>query len=397
MLKIYKITVTFLIALFIFGLGIGTGYGLTTYLRRPAAASAADTPADFELFWEVWNIVTDKFYGDLPPDSQTTYGAIKGALASLNDPYTIFVEPQPRALEKAELDGQFGGIGAFVYQDEAQRILLSPMVDSPAEKAGLQKDDVLIQVDQTPITATMSIDEVILLIRGKVGTKVSLTVTRQGEENPITLEIERAVIETPSVDWRLAEEDPTIGYIRIRIFSGRTGKELDRAINELRADGATRYILDLRGNGGGLLDAAVNVASTFLKDGVVVKENRRGQNPALYKVKAGQKLLDAPLVVLVDGGTASASEIVAGALQDYNRATLIGERTYGKGSVQLVYDLSDQSSVHVTVAKWFTPNSHSIDGVGLTPDIEVLFSDDDHAAGRDPQYLRAIKVLQTTK
>ena len=394
-LRVYKIISTVLIALFIFGVGIGVGYGLTLRLQpKPAAAAPADAPADFGLFWEVWHIVQNKFYGDLPDDTQTTYGAIKGALAALNDPYTVFVEPQPRALERAELDGQFGGIGAYIVRDEQNNILLDPMVDSPAEKAGVQKNDMLVQVDETPVTPEMSDNDVVLLIRGKVGTTVKITVSRAGEPDPIALEIERAVIQNPSVDWRILDEDPTIGYIHIRIFSGNTAKELARALRELPAAGATRYILDLRGNGGGLLNAAVDVASAFLEKGVVLKENRRDADPKLYFVKpTAPKLLDAPLVLLVDGGTASASEIVAGALRDHGRAKLVGERTYGKGSVQLVFDLSDESSLHVTVARWFTPNDHSIDGTGLSPDVEILFTEDDRAAGRDVQLLKAIEVL----
>ena len=394
-LKIYKIISTVLIAFFIFGIGVGVGYGLTLRLQpAPATAAPADAPADFGLFWEVWHIVQNKFYGDIPSDTQTTYGAIKGALAALNDPYTVFVEPQPRALERAELEGQFGGIGAYILRDEQGNILLNPMVDSPAEKAGVLKNDMLVQVDETPVTPAMSDDDVVLLIRGEVGTKVKITVTRTGAPAPITLEIERAVIQNPSVDWRILDDAPAVGYIHIRIFSGKTAKELARALRELSDAGATRYILDLRGNGGGLLDAAVDVASAFLEKGIVLKENRRDADPKIYAVKpTAPKLLDAPLVVLVDGGTASASEIVAGALRDNGRAQLIGERTYGKGSVQLVYDLSDASSLHVTVARWFTPNDHSIDGVGLSPDVTVLFSEDDRAAGRDPQLLKAIEVV----
>ena len=398
-LRVYKIISTVLIALFIFGVGIGVGYGLTLRLQpKPAAAAPADAPADFGLFWEVWHIVQNKFYGDLPDDTQTTYGAIKGALAALNDPYTVFVEPQPRALERAELDGQFGGIGAYIVRDEQNNILLDPMVDSPAEKAGVQKNDMLVQVDETPVTPEMSDNDVVLLIRGKVGTTVKITVSRVGTPDPITLEIERAVIQNPSVDWRILDEDPTIGYIHIRIFSGNTAKELARALRELPAAGATRYILDLRGNGGGLLNAAVDVASAFLEKGVVLKENRRDADPKLYFVKpTAPKLLDAPLVLLVDGGTASASEIVAGALRDHGRAKLVGERTYGKGSVQLVFDLSDESSLHVTVARWFTPNDHSIDGTGLSPDVEILFTEDDRAAGRDVQLLKAIDMLANSE
>ena len=397
MKNFFKITIAALSALFIFGLGVGAGYGLTHYLNNQKSAIAAETPPDFELFWEVWNIVEDKFYNGVPQDSKTTtYGAIKGALAALDDPYTLFVEPKPRELERDALNGQFGGIGAYIRREgegEEKRVVLEPMVDSPAEKAGMQKGDVLLQVDDAPITPEMTTDEIVLLIRGDVGTQVILVVSRN--DNLVTLTIERATIETPSVTWRILEENPDIGYIKIHLFSNRSGKELDRAIAELSEAGAKKYILDLRGNGGGLLEAAIDVSSAFLDDGLVLKENRRGEEPQTYKVRRrDHKLLTQPLVVLVDGGSASASEITAGALQDHNRAPLIGERTYGKGSVQLVYDLSDQSSLHVTVAKWFTPAGHSIDGVGLTPDIEVLFTEEDHQQNRDPQFQRALEYLQ---
>ena len=240
----------------------------------------------------------------------------------------------------------------------------------------------------------MTTDEIVLMIRGEVGTTVVLTVEREGVEDPIDITIERAVIETPSAHWRVLEEDPTIGYIQLTAFTERSNSELDQAFDELVGQGAETYILDLRGNGGGLLDAAVDVASQFIRNGVIVREDRKNEGERTYNVRGGGKALDQNLVVLVDGGTASASEIVAGALQDYERAMLIGEKTFGKGSVQLIYELSDTSRLHVTVAKWFTPNGNEIDGTGLAPDIEVLFTEEDHAEGRDPQLERAISFLQ---
>ena len=394
MKSIYKIVITLLIGLFVFGLGVGVGHGLTLYFQPGNQPAEAKESQDFGLLREVWGLVEDQFYDGIPNGSTATYGAIKGALASLNDPYTIFVEPQPRILEKAELDGQHGGIGVTIYRDENNQVRLEPLVDSPAEQAGIFKGDILLKVDETDVLPEMSIDEIKVLIIGAVGTEVTLTLSRQGETEPIVVAIERAVIETPSVAWQITPEDATIGYIKIILFSNRTNKELERAIAELEKEGASRYILDLRGNGGGLLDTAVSVASQFLREGAVLTEDRRGAGTKVYNVRKGGNLLDQPLVVLVDGGTASASEIVAGALQDYDRAPLLGERTFGKGSVQLVYDLSDQSSLHVTVAKWLTPKQNSIDGGGLTPDIEVLFTAEDHANGRDPQYLRAVEYLQ---
>ena len=387
-----RISLALLVALLLFSLGAGAGYGVHWYLTENKPTS--EETHQFGIYWEVWHIVQNEFYGDVPGGSAPVYGAIRGALSTLQDPYTIFVEPQPRALEKAELQGQFGGIGAYVSRGPAGEVVLDPMVDSPAEQAGVKKGDEVIRVGDTPITPTMTTDAVLLLIRGEVGTQVTLTLKRAGVAEPVVVTITRQVIETPSVEWRVLEQDSTIGYIRIRLFTERTGRELERAIQELRGTSVSHLIVDIRDDPGGLLDAAVDVASQFLREGVVLYEDRRGEAEKFYSVKEGGQALDLPLVVLVNRGTASASEIVAGALQDGKRGPLIGERTFGKGSVQLVYDLSDQSSLHVTVARWLTPNRHRIDGQGLLPDIEVLLSEADRAAGADPQLERAIAYLQ---
>jgi len=387
-----KIMLTTLVAFCIFGAGAGAGYAFRDYV-------VDDQPTDNEaqslsLYWEVWHRVEEQFYGEVPGEPVSTYGAIKGALATLNDPYTLFIEPEPAADEKAQLEGQFGGIGAFIQRDEAGHAILEPMPDQAAEKAGLVKGDILVAVDGRPIALEMSTEDIIKLIRGEVGTKVILTVERAGTEETLDITIERVVVETPSVQWRILEEAPTIGYVQLTSFTERSNNELDRAFAELSAQGAASYILDLRGNGGGLLETAVDVASQFLSEGVVLREDRKNEGERVYDVRSGGKALDQPLVLLINGGTASASEIVAGALQDYKRATLIGEKTFGKGSVQLIYELSDASRLHVTVAKWFTPHNNAIDGKGLTPDIEVLVTEEDRANNRDPQLERAISFLQ---
>ena len=387
-----KIALTTVMAFMIFTTGAGAGYAFRDLVVDDQPTE--DENEQFSLYWEVWHRVEQQFYGEIPEDPTTTYGAIKGALASLNDPYTIFIEPEPAAQEKAQLEGQFGGIGAFVQRDESGRVILDPMRDQPAEKAGLRKDDVLIAVDSVTILPEMTTDAIVLLIRGEVGTEVVLTVERAGVEEPLEIVVERAVIETPSAQWRILEEAPDLGYIQLTAFTERSNNELDQAFEELAAQGAEAYILDLRHNGGGLLEAAVDVGSQFLREGVVLREDRKNDGERIYDVRRGGKALDQPLVVLVNGGTASASEIVAGALQDYERATLIGEKTFGKGSVQLIYELSDSSRLHVTVAKWFTPNGHAIDGLGLTPDIEALETEEDRANGRDVQLERAISFLQ---
>ena len=387
-----KVIITTLVALVIFAAGAGSGYVFRDLILNDQPTE--EETGDFSIYWEAWHYVEEQFYGEIPQSSVSTYGAIKGALATLDDPYTLFIEPEPAEREKAQLEGQFGGIGAYVRQDEEGRIVLEPMRDQPAEQAGLQTGDVLIAIDGVPLAPELTLDEVVDIIRGEVGTAVVLTVEREGEDQPLDLTVTRAVIETPSAHWRLLEEAPTVGYIQLTAFTERSNKELGEAFDELSAQGAESYILDLRNNGGGLLDAAVNVASQFLREGVVLREDRKNLGERVYDVVGGGKALDQPLVVLVNGGTASASEIVAGALQEYERATIVGEKTFGKGSVQLIYELSDDSRLHVTVAKWFTPNNNAIDGTGLTPNIEALFTEEDHANGTDPQLARAIEFLQ---
>ena len=369
------------------------GVGATWWLmhgRTPQAEEAAD----FGVFWEAWHLVEQAFYGDLPSMQQVAWGAIRGALDTLDDPHTTFLEPQPRQREREELSGRFGGIGAYVSQNEAGQIVLDPMPDLPAARAGVQEGDAVLKVDDTEITAEMTADEVVNLIRGDIGSTVRLTLGREGQAEPLIVEIRREEIPNPSVEWRMLEEAPGIGYVRISIFSGRTVLELRDALEDLSGQGMTSLVLDLRSNGGGLFDAGIDVAGEFLSDGVIVYQVEKGNEETVFRASGRTSLPDAPMVILVNGGTASASEIVAGALQDHGRAALIGEQTYGKGSVQSVYDLSDGSSVHITHAQWFTPNRRAITGEGLMPDVQVSISEQDRNAGRDTQLEQAIEYLK---
>jgi len=366
------------------------GFGTHWLISR--AQPTEEEAQSFSVFWEAWHILDDEFLGDKPSYQKRVYGALHGMVASFDDPYTIFVEPQPRELERDEIRGHFGGIGAWVSQDADGHIVLTPMKGLPADRAGIQEGDIVVAVDGQDVAGLPQAD-VVALIRGPVGTIVKLTIRRSGVDGLLEFEIRRERIELPTVEWRLLEEDPTTGYVAIRLFGERTLTELKEALRDLRQQGAARLILDLRQNPGGALTAAVDVASQFLSGGVVLYEERKDGQEKPYYATRGGLALDWPLVVLVDGRTGSGAEIVAGALQDHGRATLIGEQTFGKGSVQHVHDLSDGSSLHVTVARWLTPHRHQIDRQGLTPDIVVPFTEEDRVAGRDPQLERAIAYL----
>lgn len=396
-MSVKRTTKIFLLALVITGLVICAfvaGVG-ATYLLMHGSTASAEEEAEFGIFWEAWHLVENNFFGELPDMQQVTWSAIRGALTALDDPHTTFLEPQPRQREKEDLSGRFGGIGAYVSESEDGSIVLDPMPDLPAERAGVQQGDAVIKVDDTEITSEMSVDDVVSLIRGKVGTIVRLTLRREGEAQAVVAEVERQEIPSPSVEWRMMEEAKDMGYIRIMLFSGRTATELRDALEELKGLGMTQLVVDLRGNGGGLFDSAIDVSSRFLDEGIVVIQVEKDGDEQAYRVTGGATFEEPQVVLLVDGGTASASEIVAGALQAHERATLIGEKTYGKGSVQQVFDLSDGSSVHITSAKFLTPNRHQIDGQGLIPDFEVPITDDDRSQGRDTQLERAVQYLLT--
>lgn len=373
----------------------GAGYLTRELVNGRGNSSLVHANEDMELFNEAWGLIQGNFLGSMPDSRAVTYGAIRGSLATLNDPYTVFIEPAAREVERERLQGTFGGIGAYISRsEETGEVLLEPIPGNPAEAAGIVAGDALLAIDGFAIPPEMTVPEIIDLIKGEKGTAVVLTVRHPDAADSIDIEVIRADILLPSVVYRLIEEDPTIGYIQLSRFSGESGKEVGAAIQDLLQLGATRFILDLRQNGGGLRDAAVEVADHFLGEGPVLYLQSQNEGERVFNSTSETIAPTEPLIVLIDGGTASASEIVAGALKDRGRATLIGSKTFGKGSVQLVFDLSDGSSVHVTSARWLTPNRTQIDQSGLEPDVPVEITQEDIDNGRDPALAEAVFYLQ---
>ena len=372
------------------------GYFTNDFVELQTGGTLVRQQDDFDIFWEAWDRIEESFIGDLPVSQEKAYGAIRGSMADLNDPYTVFIEPVVRQEERQSLQGHFGGIGAMLSRpEEGGDIVLDPVPGNPAEAAGMLTGDILLAVDDVEITLEITVMEVRDMIRGETGTVVRLTVIHEGEDEPVVLEIVRGDILDPSVTSQMMGDDGTVGYIRLARFSGESSGEVEEAINSLLDEGAEKLILDLRNNGGGLLTAAVDVSDHFLNEGAILYQVTKDEGEKEYLATDDTLVPDLPLVILINGGTASASEIVAGAMQDRERATLIGEsQSYGKGSVQLVYDLSDGSSVHVTSARWFTPNKNQIDQQGLQPDILVEVTQEAIENGRDEVLNRAIDYLQ---
>lgn len=352
----------------------------------------AEEPPEFALYWEAWNLVEENFYRELPDAKTQCYGSIRGMLAALDDPNTFFIEPPDREIEEAHFQGRYGGIGAEYTMRDGYLVVVTPFQDSPASRAGIRPGDIIVAVDATDILG-LSQNEAMLLIRGPVESEVELTIRREGELEPLILQLTREEIEPPTVTWELKEEG--IGYVKLSFFGGRTNEELRHALTQLQSRGATSLILDFRNNPGGLIGAAVDVASQFIDTGVILYQRDAQGNDQPFPAKKGGLATQTSLAVLINGGTASAAEIVAGALSDHQRAVVIGEKTFGKGSIQTVRELSDHSSIHVTTAHWLTPQGHEIEGAALIPHLEVPLTQEDIDNQRDPQLDRALAYLRS--
>jgi carboxyl-terminal processing protease len=346
----------------------------------------------FTPFWEAWNIVHNQ-YVEQPVDDQTLMqGAIRGMLEALGDEQTFYMEPELYQSESSSLQGQYEGIGAYVDTDGDYLTIVSPIEGSPAQEAGLLPGDRVIAIDGEDMTGVAP-EQARLKVLGPEGTTVTLTVAREGESEALKFVITRAQITIRSAEGKMLENG--IGYVDINTFGERTTRELRDSLDQLLQQNPRGIIIDLRNNPGGYLTTAVEVTSEFVEDGVVLYEVYGDGHRDTHRVLGNGRATDIPLVVLINEGSASASEILAGALQDYGRAKLVGVKSYGKGSVQNWVPLSNnEGAARVTIAKWLTPHEQAIDNhVGLTPDVVVEMTQEDFAAGRDPQLDAAMETL----
>ena len=357
--------------------------------------SKPDEEIDLGLFWDVKDLL-DGDYVDLGKINSESmlYGAISGMVDSVDDPYTVFMTPEETNEFQDNMGGELEGIGAELTVENGELVIVTPFKGSPAEQYGLLPGDVIYLIDEQRANE-MTIFDAIMAIRGMAGTTVNLTVLREGEEEPLVFDIERAKVEIASVEWEIIEgvNGEKIGYISIYQFGDKTEDEFQEAVNGIILENVDGIILDMRNNGGGYLETAVTVVSEFVsgQNKAVTVKMRNDADNQIYYTTGDASLAGIPLVVLVNDGSASSSEIVAGALQDYKTAIIIGEQTFGKGSVQTVTPLSDGSSLRMTVAKWYTPNDRSIDDTGITPDIIIL---DDLTTEEDEQLDEAVGYLE---
>ncbi|MBI2054528.1 MAG: S41 family peptidase [Candidatus Sungbacteria bacterium] len=372
--KRLMIALAFIVVGASFFLGIGVGY-----INRPAVEKVAGIlnketakPAevDFNQFWDVWRRIEERYVDkDKIERGKLIDGAIAGMVKAVGDPYTVYLPPQESKEFQAEIKGSFEGIGAEIGIRKNILTIIAPLKNSPAEKSGLKAGDKILKIGDT-ITADLSVEEAVRLIRGPKGTKVKLTIFRDNDGEPKEIFVTRDVIVVPNIKTEL--KPGGVFYIQLSHFSENSSSDFKKAVAEFQRSGSNKLILDLRNNPGGFLTAAVDIASWFLPAGdTVVTEHWSNSKDEVYRSKGYKVLESTPVVVLVNQGSASASEIVAGALRDKRGAKLVGEKTFGKGSVQELQDLAKGASLKITIAKWLTPSGKSINESGLEPDFAV--------------------------
>ncbi len=406
----------------IVALGLGFGLG-TSYQTRQLAVERSkiqelftqtgsgkvvsgdpEKAVDISLLWSVWRLM-QKHY--LMPDKlaadQMVFGAVGGMVDAVGDPYTVFMTPKDTKAFEDSMSGTLEGIGAQLDQISGKVTVVEPLKNSPAERAGLQPKDIITAVNATDVSG-MQLDQVVKMIRGPKGTTVTLTYIRPPSEKPVIVTLTRESIHVPSVESKVVGEGSgAIALVKLNQFGDSSIQELRAALDAVPSEHVKGLVLDLRYNGGGYLDGAVDLVSFFLKSGTVVTVDRRNSAPEVHAVHGDPLLPDIPMVVLINGGSASASEITAGALQDTKRATIIGVQSFGKGTVQEVLELPGGSMLRVTVARWLTPAGHDLGKKGVTPDIVIDRTLDQFHEGKDPQldaarvWLLQHKVMEGAK
>ncbi len=401
MLEFLKTKRILLVILFIalsFFLGIYVGKNKRPEIEKVTSLTnkeiAVDTKADFSPFWKTWNVINEKApnAGEIS-DQKKVYGAISGLVNSLNDPYSVFFDPEESKAFQEEIAGNFTGVGMEIGIKNKILTVIAPLKDTPAEKAGIHPGDQILKIDKT-ITNELSTEQAVKLIRGEKGTTVTLMIFRNGFKEPKEFKITRDIINVPTLDTEIRTDE--IFVIKLYSFSENSANLFNKAMKKFIESRSKKLLLDLRGNPGGYLDAAVDISSWFLPGGkVVVTEDYGGnEKPKVFRSR-GYNVFpeDSKFVILINSGSASASEIVAGAMQDHKRAKLVGEQSFGKGSVQEVIDITKNTILKITVAKWLTPNGHLIHEKGLTPDYKVEMTKKDFDEKKDPQMDKAIELL----
>jgi len=386
-----------ILAVFLLGINIGQRNRIDFFYTLPAKAQNSELlKADFSLFWDALKVVKDKYYNpQVVNDQNIIYGAINGALGSLNDPYTVFFNPEESKKFNQDLSGSFGGIGAELGMKNNQLVIIAPLKNTPAEKAGLKAGDQIVKINDS-FTTNITVDQAVKLIRGEVGTKVSLDILRNGWETPKTFTIVRELIKIPTLDWKMLNNN--IAYVALYNFYSNASNDFFDAMFQILLKNPKGLVLDLRNNPGGFLDIATNIAGWFVERGkvVVIEKGRNNYTQKLYAF-GNEALLNVPTVVLVNNGTASAAEILAGALRDIRKIKIVGEQTFGKGSVQEIENLAGGASLKITIAEWLTPNGNVINKTGLKPDYEVKIDEKDVKNNKDPQLEKAVEVLLQSK
>lgn len=389
---------TILLIVVFFGLGIYVGFHkqpeINEVLNVEGKETAVTTKADFSPFWKVWNNINEKYPTNDTTDQEKIYGAISGLVDSLEDPYSVFFNPDEAKLFEDGIQGNFGGIGIEIGIKDKVLTVIAPIKDTPAYKANMKSGDKILKIDDK-VTSGMSIEKAIKLIRGDMGTTVRLTTFRDGDSEPKEFKLTRDNIDIPTLDTEM--RDDGIFVIKLYSFSSNSAELFHKALKDFSLSGKDKLLLDLRGNPGGYLDSAVSMASWFLEGGkaIVIEDFGNSAKEKIYRSQ-GYDIFTEELkfVILIDNGSASASEILAGAMQDYKKALLVGEKSYGKGSVQEVVKITSDTLLKITVAKWLTPNGNSISEKGLTPDYEVIIKQKDLDKKKDTQLEKALELLK---